>query len=172
VFSDQPQQANVFPDPYSGGSLFSPAATTAPVSVFPATAQPEQHNGSPGWANAGWGGRAASPLSTTRWGGTGTTPGTTPGGTTFNWGGDWPASDTQQPSHSTNPFGNSPSNPPVPASQSYQLDNNNDLFAAAPKPFIGEKSGVPTGHDLNPWLNVPAFTADMKPAPNPNNPFL
>ena len=58
----------------------------------------------------------------------------------------------------TNPFGTSPSNPPgmgqVFSGALSQLfncssntdffctDNNNDLFAAAPKPFISEKPGI------------------------------
>ena len=59
----------------------------------------------------------------------------------------------------TNPFGTSPSNPPgmgqvfsgTLLSQLFNsssnadlncLDNNNDLFAAAPKPFISEKPGT------------------------------
>jgi len=49
-------------------------------------------------------------------------------------------------------------------------DNNNDLFAAAPKPPLLGKSPV---METNPWMsNVPTFTANMTPAPNPNNPFL
>merc|ERR1711972_466393 len=62
------------------------------------------------------------------------------------------------------PFGTSPSNPPYHAP-----DNNNDLFAAAPKPFFGDKQAAV---ETNPWTGVGTFTADMKPAHNPNNPFL
>lgn len=68
---------------------------------------------------------------------------------------------------STNPFGTSPS---AGAGNGFGLagpnfsENNNDLFAAAPKPF-NDKSG-------NPWNNVPVFTQNMTPAPNPHNPFL
>jgi len=173
LFPEQPPP--VFPDQYSGSTLFSPApTTTAPVSVFPGTQGEQQHNGSPGWASAGWGGRASSPSNITKWGGPGVPAGIqgTPG-TTLNWGPEaWPDATTTQSSHSTNPFGNSPSNPPAPASQLVHSDNNNDLFAAAPKPFISDKSGVPLGGDSNPWFSAPAFTVDMKPAPNPNNPFL
>jgi len=70
----------------------------------------------------------------------------------------------QLATHSTNPFGTSPSNPPYHAP-----DNNNDLFAAAPKPFFGDKQAAV---ETNPWTGVGTFTADMKPAHNPNNPFL
>eukprot|EP00088_Acartia_fossae_P042640 TRINITY_DN4482_c0_g1_i8.p1 TRINITY_DN4482_c0_g1~~TRINITY_DN4482_c0_g1_i8.p1 ORF type:complete len:674 (-),score=200.84 TRINITY_DN4482_c0_g1_i8:415-2403(-) len=77
--------------------------------------------------------------------------------------------------NSTNPFGTSPSNSAAGAAGFGQTaaggasvnfqENNNDLFAAAPKPF-NDKSG-------NPWSsNVPVFTQNMTPAPNPNNPFL
>jgi len=70
----------------------------------------------------------------------------------------------QHAAHSTNPFGTSPSNPPYHAP-----DNNNDLFAAAPKPFFADKQAAA---ETNPWTGVGTFTADMKPAHNPNNPFL
>jgi len=66
---------------------------------------------------------------------------------------------------STNPFGTSPSSTGSGGLAGPNFsENNNDLFAAAPKPF-NDKSG-------NPWSNVPAFTQNMTPAPNPNNPFL
>jgi len=64
---------------------------------------------------------------------------------------------------STNPFGTSPSGPVTSSAVDFS-ENNNDLFAAAPKPF-NDKSG-------NPWSSVPVFTQNMTPAPNPNNPFL
>lgn len=92
--------------------------------------------------------------------------------------GGWPVEGSQgsqwrggvQGVHPTNPFGTSPSGPPPFPSQLQPSDNNNDLFAAAPKPFLHEKSAVV---DSNPWMtSVPAFTASMTPAPNPNNPFL
>lgn len=51
----------------------------------------------------------------------------------------------QLATHSTNPFGTSPSNPPYHA---------------------------PAAVETNPWTGVGTFTADMKPAHNPNNPFL
>jgi len=70
----------------------------------------------------------------------------------------------QHATHSTNPFGTSPSNPTYHAP-----DNNNDLFAAAPKPFFADKQAAA---ETNPWTGVGTFTADMKPAHNPNNPFL
>jgi hypothetical protein len=72
--------------------------------------------------------------------------------------------------HPTNPFGTSPSGPAPFPSQLQPSDNNNDLFAAAPKPFLHEKSAVV---DTNPWMtSVPTFASSMTPAPNPNNPFL
>merc|ERR1719266_116791 len=70
----------------------------------------------------------------------------------------------------TNPFGTSPSTTTL--GQVFS-DNNNDLFAAAPKPFISDKPGLSTG---NPWsseaVSVSSFTPNMMPAHNPNNPFL
>jgi len=72
-------------------------------------------------------------------------------------------------SQTTNPFGTSPSN--QQHSQFFATDNNNDLFAAAPKPLISDKPGFLEQGD-NPWNSVSAFTANMTPAPNPNNPFL
>jgi len=113
------------------------------------------------------------------------TPGSS-AGLGSGWATDWPSpSSGPANGHSgvspsgltssttTNPFGNSPSVISAPNNQNF-LDNNNDLFAAAPKPFISDKpavGGVP-GSDLNPWMSVPAFTENMKPAHNPYNPFL
>lgn len=149
-------------------SLLETSGTTAIPSVFGSVAD-RSTNGSPGcWGGSGgqgWGGRATSP----RW-----------TGGNSQWGeGTWPATDTTPNpipnslvpggSHSTNPFGTSPSNPTLGAPY-YSSDNNNDLFAAAPKPFFAEKPGAVL--DTNPWTGIPAFTADMKPAHNPNNPFL
>jgi len=73
-------------------------------------------------------------------------------------------------SASTNPFGTSPSNTTL--GQVFS-DNNNDLFAAAPKPFISEKPGLAASSG-NPWSTETAssFTPNMIPAHNPNNPFL
>lgn len=166
VFPDH-GAASVFSEQPFGNGLFSQATVpTSSVPAFPASHQDLQHNGSPAWpTTTGWGGRSTSPMATTGWGGP--TP-----STTMNWGSKettpaWPSTDNL--THSTNPFGSSPSNPS--AGHFYTSENNNDLFAAAPKPFISDKPAV--GLDgTNPWLGVPAFTADMKPAPNPNNPFL
>jgi len=108
----------------------------------------------------------------------GSTPKNQQGATSWGWnqGGSTPAAPHQQtqdiwgsaPSAtlsaaSTNPFGTSPSGPVTSSAVDFS-ENNNDLFAAAPKPF-NDKSG-------NPWSSVPVFTQNMTPAPNPNNPFL
>jgi len=86
--------------------------------------------------------------------------------------GGWPATDSTggwgstSAAVSTNPFGTSPSGPPAHFNKPPLSENNNDLFAAAPKPFLSDKQGS------NLWSAVPAFTPNMTPAPNPNNPFL
>jgi len=178
IFSVSAEQG-VFPTSTEPG-LFSSNTSASTISVFGVSET--QHNGSPGWASHGWGGRA-SPAVSTNW----NTPTTTqvartPPMWTPQWGNTdtnnsntgWPDSNQKQlgapaSSHSTNPFGTSPSNPPV--NQFYSPDNNNDLFAAAPKPFISEKPGLMDSGG-NPWTGVAAFTANMTPAPNPNNPFL
>jgi len=167
IFSSNTETANIFQT--SGESV-----------MFPPSIPLAQHNGSPGWAGQGWGGRA-SPAVSTQWCSS-TQVSSTPPMWTPQWGNTdsnnsntgWPDSNQKQlvappSSHSTNPFGTSPSNPP--ANQFYSSDNNNDLFAAAPKPFISEKPGLMDSGG-NPWTGVSAFTANMTPAPNPNNPFL
>jgi len=178
IFSTSAEQS-VFPTSTEPG-LFSSNTPAATISVFGVTEA--QHNGSPGWASHGWGGRA-SPAVSTQWNTPTTTQvASTPPIWTPQWGTTdannsntgWPDSNQKQlgapaSSHSTNPFGTSPSNPP--ANQFYSSDNNNDLFAAAPKPFISEKPGLMDSGG-NPWTGVSAFTANMTPAPNPNNPFL
>lgn len=186
IFTSSTQEPSIFsssaePNLFSTNtepSLFS-SSNPATIPVFGVT--DTQHNGSPGWAGQGWGGRS-SPAVSTQWGNTTTQAASTPPMWTPQWGNTdtnnsnvgWPDSNQKQlgapvSSHSTNPFGTSPSNPP--ASQFFTSDNNNDLFAAAPKPFISEKPGMMDSGG-NPWTGVAAFTANMTPAPNPNNPFL
>merc|ERR1719209_1991449 len=133
MFSTSAEQS-MFPTSSEPG-LFSSNTPAATISVFGVTEA--QHNGSPGWASHGWGGRASPAVSTQV---ASTPPIWTPQwGTTDanNSNTGWPDSNQKQlgapaSSHSTNPFGTSPSNPP--ANQFYSSDNNNDLFAAAPKP--------------------------------------
>lgn len=179
IFSSSTQEPNIFSSSTAEPNLFfnsNPA--TIPVFGVPDS----QHNGSPGWAGQGWGGRA-SPAVSQQWANTTSQAASTPPMWTPQWGNTdtnnsnvgWADTTNQKQlvapvsSHSTNPFGTSPSNPP--ASQFYSSDNNNDLFAAAPKPFISEKPGLMESGG-NPWTGVAAFTANMTPAPNPNNPFL
>lgn len=171
-------EASIFPSSTEQG-IFSSNTPASTIPVFGVTEA--HHNGSPGWASQGWGGRA-SPAVSTQWGTTTTQVASTPPMWTPQWGNTdsnnsnpgWPDSNQKQlgapaNSHSTNPFGTSPSNPPT--NQFYSSDNNNDLFAAAPKPFISDKPGMMDSGG-NPWTGVSAFTANMTPAPNPNNPFL
>ena len=122
IFSVSAEQG-VFPTSTEPG-LFSSNTPASTISVFGVSET--QHNGSPGWASHGWGGRA-SPAVSTNW----NTPTTTqvartPPMWTPQWGNTdtnnsntgWPDSNQKQlgapaSSHSTNPFGTSPSNPPV-----------------------------------------------------------
>jgi len=187
LFSSSTQEPNIFssssePGIFSGSKAepnLIGSTNPAPIPMFGVS---EAHgNGSPAWAGQGWGGRA-SPVVSSIWTDTSSQPSNTAPMWTPQWGNTdsnnsntgWPDSNQKHliapvSAHSTNPFGTSPSNPP--ASQMFASDNNNDLFAAAPKPFISDKSGLP---DIsgNPWTGVAAFTANMTPAPNPNNPFL
>jgi Arf-GAP domain and FG repeat-containing protein 1 len=101
------------------------------------------------------------------------TPSWNQGGGVGGGGGGWPAA--AEPgwgtggTHPTNPFGSSPSGP----INLGMPENNNDMFAGASKPFFTDKPGFePPGAGRNPWSSVPAFTPNMTPAPNPNNPFL
>eukprot|EP00092_Neocalanus_flemingeri_P041914 GFUD01045648.1.p1 GENE.GFUD01045648.1~~GFUD01045648.1.p1 ORF type:complete len:522 (-),score=138.49 GFUD01045648.1:1002-2567(-) len=181
IFSSSTQEPNIFSSSTEPNLFSTSNPATIPVFGVPDT----QHNGSPGWAGQGWGGRSSSPA-LTQWTNTSSQAASTPPMWTPQWGNTdtnnsnvgWPDSNQKQlgppvSSHSTNPFGTSPSNPPP--SQFYSSDNNNDLFAAAPKPFISEKPGLMESGG-NPWTGtgngVAAFTANMTPAPNPNNPFL
>jgi hypothetical protein len=144
------------------GGLFS--SNPAPI---PNIINQSQHNGI--WANSSspatstWVQPSSSPMWTPQW--SQDTPGQTNTPT-------WSDSATKHltPGQNTNPFGTSPSNTTL--GQVFS-DNNNDLFAAAPKPFISEKPGL-TVTPGNPWSNetVSSFTPNMMPAHNPNNPFL
>lgn len=174
-FSSSTQEPNIF-STSSEPSIFA-SSNSATIPVFGVT--DTQHNGSPGWAGQGWGGRASPAVS--QWANTTSQAASTPPMWTPQWSNTdtnnsnvgWPDTSNKKlgapSSHSTNPFGTSPSNPPT--SQFFSSDNNNDLFAAAPKPFISEKPGLMESGG-NPWTGVSAFTANMTPAPNPNNPFL
>merc|ERR1711936_262548 len=98
--------------------LFSSNTPAANISVFGVTEA--QHNGIPGWASHGWGGRA-SPAVSTQWNTPTTTQvASTPPIWTPQWGTTdannsntgWPDSNQKQlgapaSSHSTNPFGTS-----------------------------------------------------------------
>jgi len=112
---------------------------------------------------AGWASTAAPAAWTPAWNNGG---GGWPASADSGWGG---AGGTGSGGHSTNPFGTSPSG--QPGANSTIPENNNDLFAAAPKPFITQKQGFEASAG-NPWSGVPVFTPNMTPAHNPHNPFL
>ena len=137
VFSSGGQEPLLFPATAEPQPLFTASKPAAVPAVFGLS--DSSAGGSPGgWGGAGWG-RAGSPAQL--------------------GGGAW--SDSSQPgrgypvpaSTSTNPFGVSPSAQPglfpphqlqggiLPGLSPLHHDNNNDLFAAAPKPFISDKPG-------------------------------
>jgi len=124
IFSSSTQEPNIF-STSSEPSLFA-SSNPATIPVFGVT--DTQHNGSPGWAGQGWGGRASPAVS--QWANNTSQAASTPPMWTPQWGNTdtnnsnvgWPDSSNQKQlgapsSHSTNPFGTSPSNPP--ASQFY-----------------------------------------------------
>jgi len=184
IMSDSPSTHNGSP----GWAAAAPPAGWSGRSASPAA---------PGWggraaspATAGWGtgttpAGKTSPMWTPQWGATGSPAAN---GGTMGLAGDtnitagW-MSDTSKPNlgqasntlgfpQNTNPFGSSPSNPPVGHGQ---FPDNNNVFAAAP--FNTEKPGLTNAG--NPWSvgsagfgGITSFTSAMTPAQNPNNPFL
>ena len=129
---DSPAAPAPAPEP---GPVFSPAPGIPNMFV----SEPERGAASPSWFGR------SSPAAGGGWGGAG-------GKTSPMWTPVWDSS--AKPAHApglapapapqnTNPFGSSPSNPPLGFGQMFS-DNNNDLFAAAPKPFITEKPGEET----------------------------
>ena len=129
---DSPAAPAPAPEP---GPVFSPAPAPGIPNMF--VSEPERGAASPSWFGR------SSPAAGGGWGGAG-------GKTSPMWTPVWDSSAKPAPApglapaqQNTNPFGSSPSNPPLGFGQMFS-DNNNDLFAAAPKPFITEKPGEET----------------------------
>lgn len=162
----EPAPASAQPD-LTGGLFASNPAPIPTIPTIPTMANQSHQNGlwgtSSSPATSSWLQPASSPL----WAGDSSS--TTTG---------WPDSANKRLTPgNTNPFGTSPSTTTTMGTMGQVFsDNNNDLFAAAPKPFISEKPGGLAGSSGNPWsseaVSASTFTQNMVPAHNPNNPFL